>query len=81
MVRQGSIYGPTLCCVSTAKVNDIGEEVKESLEEIQIGMLIFMDDINSTSKDAENIKRAIRNCRALEEQKKFTFGLDKTKYI
>ena len=81
LVRQGSIYGPTLCCVSTAKVNDIGEEVKESLEEIQIGMLIFMDDINSTSKDAENIKRAIRNCRALEEQKKFTFGLDKTKYM
>ena len=40
-----------------------------------------MDDINNASKEAENTKRAIRNCREFEEQKQFTFGLEKTKYM
>ena len=44
-------------------------------------MLIFMDDINNASKEAENTKRAIRNCREFEEQKQFTFGLEKTNMV
>ena len=44
-------------------------------------MPVFMDDINSTTKDPENIEKAIRNCRRLEIEKKYTFGLTKTNFM
>ena len=81
LVRQGTVFGPLFCCASTAKVNDIGEPVKQNLGEVEVKMPVFMDDINSTTKDPENIEKAIRNCRRLEIEKKYTFGLTKTNFM
>ena len=81
VVRQGTVYGPVLCCASTARVNDIGESVVEKCGLTEVGMLVFMDDINTTTQQANNIKSSIRNCRRMEIEKKYTFGMKKTKYM
>ena len=81
LVIRGSIYCQNINCVSTAWVNRIGEEVKKVVEDVEVGMQIFVDDIDNASKETANTKRAMRNCRELEDQKNFTIGLEKTKYM
>ena len=64
LVRQGTVYGTIFSCASTAKVNDIGEKVVATMENIEIDKAIFMDDINSTSEDPKNIDRAVGGWRS-----------------
>ena len=48
---------------------------------VEVGMPLFMDDVNTTTHQADNIRKSIRNCSQMEIQKKYTFGLKKTKYM
>ena len=78
VVKQGTVYGPLLCCASLAKVNDIGESLIVLYgEEVEIGMPVYMDDIIA-GVDADDIRKAVRKLRLMEIQKKTTFGLKKT---
>ena len=80
VVKQGTIFGPTMCCAETSIVNSIGEEVKYRHGKINIGMPVFMDDIATAGK-AEYIRKGINNCARIEKEKKISFGLKKTKYM
>ena len=81
VVKQGTILGPIMCCAETSSaVNSIGEEVKYSYGKINIGMLVFMDDIATAGK-AEHFRKSINNCARMEKEKKIRFGLKKTKYM
>ena len=60
VVKQGTTYGPTVCCASTARVNEIGEKVIYKYGNIEIGMPVFMDDIAAIG-DADTIGKGIRN--------------------
>ena len=80
MVKQGTIFGPIMCCAETSTVNSIGEEVKYRYGKINIGMPVFMDDIATAGK-AEHIRKGINNCARMEREKKISFGLKKTKYM
>jgi hypothetical protein len=80
VVKQGTVLGPTLCCVSTDQINNIGEPQQRSLGKEYIAILIFVDDVMSAG-NAEEIRKAIRNFKEMEELKKFTYGLKKTKYM
>ena len=81
IVRQGTIFGPVFCCASTAQINEIGEKVVEKCGNTDVGILVFMDDINTTTSQVNNIKNTIKNCRLMEIEKKYTFGMKKTKYM
>ena len=35
LVQQGLIFGPTICCATTGKVNDVGEKVDYNYREIE----------------------------------------------
>ena len=50
VVKQGTIFGPIMCCVETLTVNSIGQEVKYRYCKINIRMLVFRDDIATTGK-------------------------------
>ena len=78
IVKQGSIFGPIMCCATTSKVNNIGEIVQYSYGKVDIGMSVYMDDIAAAGGIAENIK-GIRNCAKMEKEKKMRYGLKKTK--
>ena len=80
VVKQGTVLGPTLCCVVTDQVNCIGEEQTGSIGNERIGILVFVDDVMSAGS-AEDARRCIRSLGEMERKKKFTFGLKKTNYM
>ena len=80
IVKQGTVLGPTLCCVSTDRINKIGEVQQRSLGKEYMAILIFVDDVMSAG-NAEDVRKAIRNFKEMEDLKKFTYGLKKTKYM
>ena len=66
IVRQGTVFGPIFCCASIARINDIGEKVVEKCGTVEVGMPLFMDDVNTTTHQADNIRKSIRNCSQME---------------
>jgi hypothetical protein len=83
IVRQGSVYGPQICCASTDKVNLMGKDVIAVYSpELVIRALIFVDDITAVGgpSAANNV---IYNCGLLEEKKKMKFNKKngKTEYM
>ena len=58
----------------------VGENQERSLGRELIGILIFVDDVMSVGT-AEDVRKAIRNCRSMEKMKKTTYGLKKTKHM
>ena len=79
--KQGSIFGPTQCCATTSKVNNIGETVQQySCRKIVIGISVYMHGIAVAGGIAE-IRKEIRNCAKVEKEKKTRYGLKKTKYM
>ena len=80
IVKQGTVLGPTLCCVETDQINNIGEDQTRPLGNEIVGILIFVDDVMSAGT-AETARKCIRNLREMEKLKKFTFGLKKTNYL
>ena len=80
VLKQGTIFGPIMCCTETSTVNSIGEEVKYRYGKINIRMPVFMDDIATAGK-AEQIRKGINNCARMEKEKKISFGVKKTKYV
>ena len=80
-VRQGTVFGPLLCAVSTDRMNSIGESLASSLTPaLEVGALIYMDDITSAG-DIRTAGKAVASLRKLEEMKKFTFSQDKSGYM
>ena len=43
IVKQGTVLGPTLCCVSTDQINSVGESQERNLGRELIGILVFVD--------------------------------------
>ena len=73
IVKQGATYRPVLCCVITARVNDI---VMLQVKRCRYRNAFFMEGI-SVVGDAEDIRKRIRNCREIETLEKFEYDLDK----
>ena len=80
IVKQGSVFGPTMCCAMTAKVNDVGERADYKYWQIEIGMSIYVDDI-SVAGGPEEAKKGIRKCARMEVENKIKYSLSKTKYM
>ena len=77
VVKQGTIFGPIMCCASTSRVNEIQEAVKYQHGKVEIGMSVFMDDIAEVGT-ADKIRKEIQNCRSMKIEKKMIYGLKKT---
>ena len=80
IVKQGTVLGPTLCCVSIDQINKIGESQERNIGKEYIAIIIFVDDVMSAGNPGE-ARKTIRNCREMEELKKVTYGLKKTQYM
>ena len=80
IVKQGTVLGPQLCCVETDQINKIGENQEKMVGDQMVGILVFVDDVMAAGT-VEEIRKAIRNFRAMESLKKFTYGLKKTNYM
>ena len=81
IVKQWTICGPQLCCVSTCQVNDIKEiPVTMISPTVECRAMVYVDDISGAGSK-NMIEKIGRNLRQMEETKKFTFNLDKSKYL
>ena len=83
LVKQGTIFGPQLCCSSTSTVNDIGSKTKTVVSPmLSIESLVYVDDIEAVGSK-KTIELAGENLRKMEERKGFTFGIGnrKTQYM
>ena len=60
--------------------NSTGEEVKYR-SEVNITISVFLDDITTAGKKAEQIRKGTNNCVKMEKERKISFGLKKTKYM
>ena len=80
IVKQGTTHGPIICCTETSQVNNSEEPVKYQYEQVEVGIPVFMDDIMA-SGDHDHVNKAVKSCRNMEETKKITHGLKKTKYM
>ena len=60
VTKQGTIFGPIMCCTEISTENSIGEEAKYRYHKINIRMPVFMDDIATTGK-AEHIRKGINS--------------------
>ena len=73
-VKQGTIFGPKLCAITTDKVNKVGQKSVTMIREIEVEALIFVDDIMFPSSRKSGVETAISNCSSLEKLKDFTFS-------
>ena len=74
IVRQGTVYGPQLCGVSMARVNDIGKDIITFYgPKLIIRATQFVDDV-SCAGSARAVNNTISNCRMLEGKIKMTFN-------
>ena len=81
IVKQGTVFGPKLCCISTEKVNSIQHVLSTSLTpEMTIGAPVYVDNILGIGS-VETVERVVRNTREMEVQKKFRFSKKKSKYM
>ena len=76
-MKQSTIYGPQLCCVSKTQVNDVKETAVTVISpRVYCGALIYVDDISGVG--SKNLIEGIgTNLRQMEETKKFTFNVEK----
>ena len=80
-VRQGTIFGPTLCGVETDKINVI-EELNCTLidSEVNIHNLIYVDDIIAMGS-IETVRKIEGSLQQMEIQKKFSFNKEKSEMM
>ena len=55
-VKQETIFGPIMCCVSSSRVNKIQEAVKCQYGKVEIGIPVFMDDI-AAAGTADDVRK------------------------
>ena len=80
-VKQGSVLGPDIACLETDAVNRIGEQqVRPYDHELDIGITVHVDDV-ANGGDPNDIIGTVKKLNLMEEQKKFNFGLKKTKLM
>ena len=65
-----------MCCTTTAKANDVGENINYKYGEIEVGMSIYMDNI-SVARGSEEVKKGIRNYVRMKVEKKMKYSLAK----
>ncbi len=82
IVRQGTIWGPQLCSVTTDRINKMEDDVETRVNGVIIKSPVFVDDMNGMGK-AEGIENMGRKMDVLETTKKFSFnnGRGKTEIL
>ena len=74
LVKQGKIFGPLMCCVNSAKINDMKEKAVTHLTpELYTSALAYVDDIMAAGSK-ETVESVGKNLRRMEIEKKYTFN-------
>lgn len=81
IVKQGTVFGPILCCCSTAKINAMGKRpITMVSPTMEMEPLVYVDDIGAAGS-IEMIEETGHNLREMEKKKKFTFSAEKSNFM
>ena len=78
IVKQGTIFGPMLCCGSTSKINDGYQRETAVSPEMSVGSLVYVDDIGAAGTK-ETIEETTERLQDMESKTNFTFDPDKAR--
>ena len=73
IVRQGTVWGPQLCSVSTDRINKMQDNINTEVNGVVVKSPVFVDDMNGMGS-AEKIEDMGRKMKVLEATKKFSFN-------
>ena len=80
IVKQGTVFGPKLCCASTGKINE-GLNKKEVIYPGSVAQAAtFVDDINGNGRK-EFVEAVMMNASRKEREKLWEFSTDKSKWM
>ena len=80
VVKQGTVFGPKLCCATTGKVNEGNEMTTVIYPTVKVKALTFVDDIEALgSKEA--VEETIKRCIEMEKTKLMEFSTEKSKWM
>ena len=80
IVKQGTVFGPKLCCASTGKINEGNEMQTTVYPNVQVQALTFVDDIESLGS-RNVVQGTISNCVKMEKEKLWEFSTDKSNWM
>ena len=80
IVKQGTVFGPKLCCASTGKINSGLAEKEVLYPSVAIQAVTFVDDINGGGSK-RFVQAVMTNCSRKEEEKLWEFSTDKSKWM
>ena len=80
IVKQGTVYGPKLCCASTGKINQDLDQQEMIYPSVALQAVTFMDDIFGGG--AKNFVQAVMlNCKKKEAEKLWEFSSEKSPWM
>ena len=81
IVKQGTVWGPKMCCAETDDINKYGTHKATSLGNVMIDCRVFVDDMASigSNKIVESFVNI--GCKQFEKCKKFSFSIEKSKVM
>ena len=80
IVKQGTVFGPKLCCASTGKINNGLAEQEVLYPSVAIQAVTFLDDINGGGSK-RFVQAVMMNCSRKEDEKLWEFSTDKSKWM
>lgn len=74
IVKQGTVFGPVLCCINSAKINEMKEKAVTHISpNVYTEALAYVDDILAVGSK-EHIEKVGKNLLEMEKRKKYAFN-------
>ena len=74
IVKQGTVFGPQLCCINSQSINEMTEDTSNViLPGVIIKAMTYVNDINGTGTK-QLVEKVGKNLAEMEKMKKYTFN-------
>ena len=80
IVKQGTVFGPKLCCSSTGKINEDLDMQEVLYPSVSLQAVMFMDDIFGGGAKAF-VEAVKKNCKLKETEKLWEFSSEKSPWM
>ena len=80
IVKQGTVFGPKLCCGSTGKINENLDVEEVVYPTVAVKATTYVDDIKAGG-GRRFVKAVMENCRRKEDEKLWEFSTEKSNWM
>ena len=80
IVKQGTVFGPKLCCASTGKFNKDLDQQEVLYPSVELQAVMFIDDIFGGGAKSF-VEAVMKNCKVKELEKLWEFSSEKSPWM